>query len=469
MSVLDVLAARPRCADSGRIGLISSEGSLAWHDLESLVDRRAGELLAGGLEPGAVHPLTVDADRDGVVELLALWRVQAVPVPLNPRLTDDERSLALGMLRAAPPDCQAILWTSGTAGRPRGVALGRAGLLAHVEAVAERLALDGSEVWLASLSPAHVGGLALVARAVLTGATAVTPGPLDPEALARLLRGASPAVTHLSLVPTQLDRLLAVWGPGAAPPQLRCILIGGAHAPTDLVTRATAAGWPLALTYGMTEMWSQVATATPTSTRLHPGAVGSPLAGVEVRIAADQEIHVRGPTLALGYVVERAPSRGPEAEGAAPPGDPPPGGEPVRTAPATHASPVTDADGWYRTGDLGDLDDEGLLRITGRLSDRIISGGVNVDPVEVEEVLRRHPAVLDAAVVGVPSREWGETVGAVVVPVWGEFELSEVEAFLRAKLGGAKRPRVWKMERRLPLNANGKLDRAAARALFTTG
>jgi malonyl-CoA/methylmalonyl-CoA synthetase len=89
--------------------------------------------------------------------------------------------------------------------------------------------------------------------------------------------------------------------------------------------------------------------------------------------------------------------------------------------------------------------------------------------MEVEDVLRRHPAVLDVAVVGVPSREWGETVGAVVVPVWGEFDLSEVEAFLRAKLGGAKRPRVWKIEPRLPLNANGKVDRAAARALFSAG
>ena len=81
-------------------------------------------------------------------------------------------------------------------------------------------------------------------------------------------------------------------------------------------------------------------------------------------------------------------------------------------------------------------------------------------------MLRQHPAVTDVAVVGVPSREWGETVGAVVVPVCGEFDLSEVEAFLRARLGGAKRPRVWKIESKLPLNANGKVDRAAVRSFF---
>lgn len=447
MSVLDVLAARSCPADSGRIAVASPAEPLGWQDLETLVDRRAEELLSAGLEPGAVHPLIVEADRTGVVELLALWRMGAVPAPLNPRLTDDERSLARGSLRTAPPDCQAILWTSGTAGLPRGVALGREGLLAHVAAVAERLALDGSEVWLASLSPAHVGGLALVARAVLTGATVFAPGQLDTEALARLLRGASPAVTHLSLVPTQLDRLLAAWGPDAPPPELSCVLIGGAHAPPDQVARAIAAGWPIALTYGMTEMWSQVATAPAALTRRHPDAVGTPLTGVEVRIDSGQEILVRGPTRALGYVA----------------------GLPSPDGPAAQAPPLADADGWYRTGDLGVIDEDGLLRITGRRSDRIISGGVNVDPMEVEDVIRRHPAVLDVTVVGVPSREWGETVGAVVVPVWGAFELSEVEAFLRAKLGGAKRPRVWKIEPRLPRNANGKVDRAAARALFTAG
>ncbi|MEX2466828.1 MAG: class I adenylate-forming enzyme family protein, partial [Gemmatimonadota bacterium] len=162
--------------------------------------------------------------------------------------------------------------------------------------------------------------------------------------------------------------------------------------------------------------------------------------GVEVRIAAEQEILVRGPTRALGY---------------------------VGTAdPAAEPHPLADPDGWYHTGDLGEIGPDGRLWITGRRSDRIISGGVNVDPVEVEDVLRQHPAVVDVAVVGVPSREWGETVGAVVVPVWDTFELSEVEAFLRSRLGGPKRPRVWKIEGRLPLNANGKIDRAAVRALF---
>ncbi|MEX2466827.1 MAG: AMP-binding protein, partial [Gemmatimonadota bacterium] len=296
MSVLDVLGARAGARDPDGAALVTPEGPLTWSGLADVVDARAGELLGSGVEPGALLPLVVDPDRGGIVGLLAAWRAGVVPAPLNARLTEPERARAREALVAAPPDCQAVLWTSGTSGQPRGVALGRAGLLAHVEAVAERLELDGSEVWLASLSPAHVGGLALVARAALTGATIVVPGRPDMDGLLRALRRTTSAVTHVSLVPTQLDRLVGTWGAAPPPPELRCILIGGAHAPPALVRAATQAGWPIALTYGMTEMWSQVATAPPDLTRQRPGTVGAPLTGVEVRIAAEQEILVRGPT-----------------------------------------------------------------------------------------------------------------------------------------------------------------------------
>jgi o-succinylbenzoate---CoA ligase len=289
-----------------------------------------------------------------------------------------------------------------------------------------------------------VGGLALVARALMTGAVLVAHGPIDTHGLVRLLRRREtdvdrPPITHLSLVPTQLDRLLAAWGANPAPPALRCVLIGGAHAPGDLVHRAVDSGWPVSLTYGMTEMWSQVATAPPALTRSRPGTVGAPLPGVEVTFSDDGELLVRGPTRALGY---------------------------VGSDDATH---LADEDGWYRTGDLASLDDEGLLRITGRRSERIISGGVNVDPVEVEDILRGHPAVRDAAVVGLPSGEWGETVAAALVPVWDSFDLAEVEDFVRARLGGPKRPKMWKVEADLPRNANGKVDRPAVVRLFDTG
>ena len=439
MTVLDVAAAGLAGRDPDGLALVSPSGSLTRRALDRAVSARAEALASAGAGSGRVLPVVLETDLDGIVTLLAAWRAGAVPAPLNPRLTAPERAVATGALTEAPEGTQVVLWTSGTSGSPRGVALGRAGLEAHVRAVAERLRLDGTEAWLASLSVAHVGGLALVARAVMTGAVLIVPGRSDADTMHASFAGepdpAVPRVTHASLVPTQLDRLIEGWGDAPPPPSLRCILVGGARAPGDLLDRALERGWPIALTYGMTEMWSQVATAPPALVRSHPGSVGPPLEGVEVAVDPEGEILVRGPTQALGYV----------------------GGE---------GEAWTDGEGWYRTGDIGLVDERGDLRITGRRSDRIISGGVNVDPSEVEDVLRAHPAVRDAVVLGVPSREWGETVAAVVVPVWGTFELAEVETFLRDRLSGPKRPRMWKIEATLPRNANGKIDRAAAKALF---
>jgi O-succinylbenzoic acid--CoA ligase len=201
-----------------------------------------------------------------------------------------------------------------------------------------------------------------------------------------------------------------------------------------VLDRALEAGWPVALTYGMTEMSSQVATAPPDQVRRKPGTVGKLLPGVEGRLAPDGELSLRGPTLAMRYVGTD--------------------------------EPLVDDEGWYRTGDLARLDDEGDLWITGRRSDRIVSGGVTVDAAEVEETLRAHPAVYDVSVVGLPDEEWGEVVGAALVPVEGELDLEALDAWLRERLTAAKLPRRWALRDALPRNANGKVDRARVREIL---
>ena len=215
--------------------------------------------------------------------------------------------------------------------------------------------------------------------------------------------------------------------------------------------RALAAGWPLALTYGMTEMASQVATATPAQVRRKPGTVGRPLDGVQLRISAEGEVLARGAMLALGAVEA---SHGGD-DGAVP------------LVPVAPLAPLAGDDGWYRTGDLGRLDGDGDLWITGRRSDRIITGGVNVDPHEVEAALRGYPAIADACVVGLPDPEWGEVVAAVVVLAEGAFDAAAAGAWSRERLAPPKRPRRWLPVDALPLNANGKVDRGAVRGLFS--
>jgi O-succinylbenzoic acid--CoA ligase len=450
---VDVLeVARRRGVPGDRVLVLAPgpEPAAPWRALElealdAVVERRARALREGtaalpGSLPGAgrIVPRVVRADLDGLVDLLALGRLGVVPAPLNPGLPAAEEARARADLLGRPAGgAQVVLWTSGTSGRPRGVALGWSGIEAHVDAVVRRLELEPeADLWAATLAPAHVGGFMLQLRALLTGTPLVFPPTRDAAALARLLEGPVTAagferpVTHLSLVPTQLLRLLEARGERPAPPGLRCVLLGGAHTPRELLDRALGAGWPVALTWGMTEMGSQVATAPPAEVARKPGSVGRPLEGVEVEVGPDEELRVRGAGLARACL---------------------------------DGTPLLDDEGWYHTGDLGQIDEEGALRITGRRIDRIVSGGVTVDAREVEETLRAHPSVAAACVAGVPDPEWGEVVGAWIEPVAGEFDPEEVDRWLRQRVAGPKLPRRWVVGDALPLNPNGKVDRAAVR------
>ena len=454
MSVVDPLTVSEGHPDD--VAVVSLRETVTFRELVARVEARRRTLEARGARAGELAPRLVRASLESTVELLALWRLGAVPVPLHDGLTEVEADDARARLAGAtvPPATQVVLWTSGTSGRSRGVALSWANLEASARAAARRLDLGPSDVWMASLSPAHVGGLALLTRSLLLGGAFVVPGTRDAATLSRWLDGGvGPGTggdgrvlvpTHVSLVPTQLRRLLDHRGDRGAPEILRCVLVGGAHAPRDLVGRALGGGWPVALTYGATEMSSQIATSPPPRVRASwetgqgAGTVGLPLDGVEVRVARSGELLARGATRALDYVASAGPS-------------------------------LVDDEGWYHTGDLGRIEADGSLRITGRRIDRIVSGGVTVDAVEVEEALREHPTVVDVCVVGVPDEEWGERVAAWIVPVHGELELAELERHARSRLSAAKRPRFWHVDARLPRNANGKVDRAGVREVLSEG
>ncbi|MEQ1854852.1 MAG: AMP-binding protein [Longimicrobiales bacterium] len=441
MKAVDLLELTRGRADA--IALVAPERTWSYAELDGAVTTRARALRESGVDAGMAVPVTVHPDPRGMIELLALWRVGATVVPLNPRLTEFERAAANAALRDAPSSAQAILWTSGTEGRPRGVAIGFEALMASATGAEPRLGLASDDVWLASLSPAHVGGLALITRAILLGSTLVSVGPFDAAGAwaciggLRVANGPGVHVTHLSVVPTQLLRLLEASGDRPPPASFRCALVGGAGTPRELLERAHAAKWPIALTYGLTEATSQVATSPPELTRRKPGTVGKPLTATEIRLAPDGEILVRGKTLASGYI----------GEGVA---------------------PLVDSAGWHHTGDLGRVDEDGDLWVIGRRADRIVSGGVTVDAVEVEEALRAHPQVADACVVGVPDLEWGERVAAWVEPAAEPVDLAALDGHVRARLSAAKVPRRYHVGGAIPRNANGKVDRQAVRAALAS-
>lgn len=427
---------RPEGRGPARVGHgfdLTPEAVVAVHAIE-----RAGAILA------PMHLGWTDARRRRITSALDLdavlvapgrswpgrWDRSSLPIPgFGPvdLLTRPDSGARGEQGTALPEGTGVILSTSGTGGRPRAVCHSREALRANAAAANRRAAFDETGAWLATLAWAHVGGLAIVIRAAEAGGRVVCgPRRFDAAAVSGAIE--RHRVTHVSVVPVMLERLL---GLGAElPASLRCILVGGAATPPDLLARALEANWPVALTYGLTEAGSQVATAMPEHVREGRGPLGRLLDGFELRLASDGEIEVRGPSLMLGYV------EGPQ--------------------------PFT-PDGWLSTGDFGAPDGSGS--VIGRRASRIVTGGTNVDPEEVEALLRQHPRVRAACVVGAPDETWGEVVTAVIVPhAFDRVLEGQLDDYAREALDSARRPRAWRFVDALPRTPSDKIDRAAVRA-----
>ncbi len=344
----------------------------------------------------------------------------------------------------------AILFTSGTTGAPKAAVLTAANFYHSAVASAFRLGVLPDDRWLLTLPLYHVGGLSILFRSALYGTVVVLPENVEasfvPDWLYETLH--RQRVTLVSLVPTMLHRLLEAV-PKPPPPSLRLVLLGGAAAPPELLQRALARGYPVATTYGLTEATSQVATATPPEVRRKAGSVGRPLLHTRVRVVDDQghplppgevgKILVSGPTVFSGY-----------------------DGDPQATRAALQG-------GWLHTGDLGYLDAEGDLWVVNRRSDLIVTGGENVYPAEVEAVLRQHPAVAEACVVGLDDAEWGQRVAAaVVLKPHADVTPQMLEDFCRQRLAGYKVPRRIRILPDLPRTASGKVQRPLVRERLQT-
>ena len=490
---------------------VATDESWSYREFDARVDAVASRLEAAALGRGDRIGILMDTRPAFAVVVLAAMRLGATVVPLNVRETtrelaskadrtelalvvcaDDTEAAALEVadavaaraasvddpdvtrcrsLSTAPGDAPAvdpvplerdtdavIMFTSGTSGDPKGVRLTVGNLAASATASAFRLGVEPDDRWLCCLPMYHMGGLAPVLRSILYGTTVVVQRAFDPAETARVVDDYD--VSGVSLVPTMLDRLL---GAGWQPPEsLRFVLLGGAPASSDLLERCHAAAVPVYPTYGMTETASQVATATPEETRTHPETVGQPLAFTDVSIVDDDgspvesgelgELVVSGPTVTPGYLE------------------------------SDHTEAAV-SDRGLRTGDIGHRDEDGRLWISNRRSDRIVTGGENVDPGEVIDALCTHPRVEAAAVVGLPDEEWGERVAALVVPdsstevegvdtdgLEGEdangLEFASVLEHCDDRLAGFKHPKTVAITDALPRTASGTVDREAARTFL---
>lgn len=331
---------------------------------------------------------------------------------------------ALPAVPAAQPGIALIISTSGSEGQPRPVLLANAQLNAAAAASNSRLPLGPGDLWLNCLPLCHIGGQSILWRCARAAAGMLLHKGFSVEAVAGDL--ARFPVSHISLVPTMLARLLEL--DVKPPPSLRVALIGGAALSQPLHDRARAAGWPLCPSYGMSETAAQLATHTPADGPWHEGLVGRPMPGHEMEISAEGRIRIRGPQVMAGYL---------DGNG-------------------------LDAAGWLTTGDLGEIDGDGRLTVTGRADDMLISGGIKVHPLTVESCLAACPGIRDVAVTGLPDPVWGQRIVALIV---GSTSAEQLLAHAREHLPAAARPRQIRILDGLPRNAAGKLERAALHEL----
>ncbi|MEU5095247.1 long-chain fatty acid--CoA ligase [Streptomyces sp. NPDC020996] len=486
-------------------------GDLTYAELDDRSARLASVLASGGVGEGdRVAYLGLNSTAF-LVTMLAVFRIGAVYVPVNFRLAepelervlaksgarvvvceeghragveavraatqltrflliDDDPEVPAGqaegwepwspLIEAAPPspvlvpkgadDPAILMFTSGTTGTPKGVVLTHGNAWWNSVNVEMRLDTRRGDVTYAAAPLFHIGALnSFVLRTLVRGGTVVVRRAFDPEQClddlvthrVNSMFGVPQMFTALARVPGAFDRDLS---------ELRAVVVAGAPVPPSLVQQYADHGVLLQQAWGLTET-APFATHLPAEHTLDKlGSAGIPMPYTEVRVVDSVtnepvkpfepgEVVVRGPNVTAGYWND------PEATRAA-----------------------FDDEGWFHSGDIGYLDEDGYLFIVDRLKDMIISGGENVYPAEVERVVSSMPGVVDVAVVGVADEQWGEAVAAVVT-VTGDtvITLEDIRAYAGDQLARYKLPRRLKLVPAVPRNASGKLDKTVIRRLAT--
>lgn len=455
MTTLSVFDAARQSPDA--VALIDRGASLSFAEVARRAEPLARALAAARAPALALAPR---ADTDSLLWIYAALATGTPLVLLHQRATPVERAHLVQLTGAQPPPppltgggelalpdppestLLALLPTSGSTGAPRLVKLSRRALVASAHASARNLGWEAGDRWLLCLPLAHTGGLSIVTRCLLARKPVLLfePGPEGMLARIAELREVLGGATLASLVPSVLGALLdAGFTP---PPALRAVLLGGAGCSPELARRAHAAGVPLLTSYGLTETASQVVTRRyaerhqPLPVRRGVVSSGHSLPGVTLRLE-QETISINAGSLFSGYV-----------------GD---------------AGRGLDERGFFVTSDRGELGDDGELYVRGRSDDVIISGGENVDPLEVEAALVALPGVRAACVFGTPSEKFGEVVSAVLVTDDPELGVAgRVAELLAGRLARHKVPRRVLLTDTLPLGPSGKVDRGACRARFAT-
>ena len=460
MTTVDRMLRDRARATPRRVAVESGGRAMTYGEL----DRRSDELAASFTHGERVATLTGNS-AEHVAVFFACAKAGAILLPLSWRLSphelayqldDAEPSLflvepeyeelgeaALELASVAPEllpgrgsprapqadDPLLLIYTSGTTGRPKGAVLTHANCFWTNLSFDLAVGVDGDDVVLQSLPQFHCGGWnCQPLLAWWKGATVILERTFDPERALRLI--GERRVTTMMGVPAHYLFMSEARGfESAALATLRRAVVGGAPMPLPLLDTWSERGVDIVQGYGLTEAAPNVLALPPEDARRKAGFAGKPYPYVDCDVSADGELLVRGPNVFAGYW------RNPEA------------------------SEQAFRNGWLLTGDLAERDGEGFYRIRARLKELIISGGENIYPAEVEDALASHPAVVEAAVVGVPDERWGE-VGAAFVVRAASVDEGELAAHCRKRLARFKVPKSFTFVEALPRNSIGKVQKS---------
>ncbi|MTT30520.1 o-succinylbenzoate--CoA ligase [Terrilactibacillus sp. BCM23-1] len=465
-----------------RIAYVTDDEKVTFLELDNQVKSLAMKLISYGVQEGQRVALLFNNTLDFVRMYHAFSYIGAISVPLNTRLTLDEWSwqcqdadvhlligdpahdqmgeqiqrllpsisyLSLDLLTKVKENKTAelkeyldlsqihtIIYTSGTTGHPKGVLLTYGNHWWSAIGSVLNLGLDTNDKWLCCVPLFHVSGLSILMKNVIYGMTVRLFSSFDASKINLSLQKED--ITAISVVTTMLIRMLDHLGEESYSKSLRCVLLGGGHAPKVILEKCHEKGIPVYQTYGLTESASQIITLSPEYMVSKLGSAGKSLFPTECKIIKDRrealpmeegEIVVKGPNVTIGYLKNEK------------------------------ATEEVLKDGWLFTGDIGYKDHDGFVYVLDRRKDLIISGGENIYPAEIEALLLRHPNIEEAGVIGIEDSKWGQVPVAFVKLKNSEETLDEIQNFCKKYLASYKVPKQFHAISKLPRNASNKLLR----------
>jgi O-succinylbenzoic acid--CoA ligase len=459
--------------------IITNKYTITYSDLQKLVVETASSLIELEITMGDYVSIISDNNEDFVILVLALWLIDAIPVPINTRLYVSEideliaisgskkilvhksleskfksnrkiifpfpKSRKNNFLINSLNDenkTAAVIFTSGSTGIPKGVMLSFRNLIRSVEIGDKILNQSSDDRWLVSLPFYHIGGFSIITRTLLAGASMIIPDSSDFKDFIKSIKKLKP--TLASFVGTQLKKLL---DEKISPYNgIKNILIGGGFVDDSLINTALNKGWKISKVYGSSEVSSFVAAITSDELMGRIKSSGKAIPPNEVVIVSEKreilppnsvgEIAVKSDSVFKGYLNNE-----------------------IETKKKLTAET-------YYTGDIGSLDNEGYLFVQARRSDLIVTGGENVNPMEVEKYILQSEKIKDCCVIGIEDKIWGQIVAAAIVSKDRTISEESVKNFLRKKLAGFKIPKRILFVDYLPRTSLGKVEKEKIKALM---